>query len=288
MKRTAILLATAIILTACSAGSFPGNPTDNTGNKNQQAYLVNEKGKTVRERIKAPAGFERVDAPEGSFGEYLRSFPLKPHGTKVKYYNGVVKFPDVHEAVLDMDVGNRDLQQCADAVIRLRAEYLYGTGQFDKIHFNFTNGFNADYVKWSQGNRIAVRGNEVHWVKETGPSRDYKSFRKYLDMVFTYAGTDSLSREMKKVQLENMKIGDVFIQGGNPGHCAIVLDMAENRATGKKIFILAQSYMPAQDIHILKNPANRQGTPWYPADFKGNLITPQWKFTKGQLARFAQ
>ena len=62
----------------------------------------------------------------------------------------------MHLAVIDMDIGERDLQQCADAVIRLRAEYLYGTGQYDKIHFNFTSGFNAQYIKWMQGSRISV------------------------------------------------------------------------------------------------------------------------------------
>ena len=29
--------------------------------------------------------------------------------------------------------------------------------------------------------------------------------------------------------------------------------MAENRETGVKVFLIAQSYMPAQDIHILRN-----------------------------------
>lgn len=56
---------------------------------------------------------------EGSFAEYLRNLPLKPHGTKVKYYNGEEKPNDVYVAVIDIDVGTRDLQQCADAVIRL-------------------------------------------------------------------------------------------------------------------------------------------------------------------------
>ena len=46
----------------------------------------------------------------------------------------------------------------------------------------------------------------------------------------------------------SMQIGDVLIQGGSPGHAVIVVDMAENPATGEKLYLLAQSYMPAQDI----------------------------------------
>ncbi len=185
-----------------------------------------------------------------------------------------------------MDVGERDLQQCADAVIRLRAEYLYGIGQYDKIHFNFTNGFRADYSTWMEGKRIQVQGNDVTWVNQTGYADDYASFRKYLDMVFAYAGTLSLSKELKKVPLEEIKIGDVFIEGGSPGHCVIVVDMAENKDTGEKLFLLAQSYMPAQDIHILKNPKKGNGNPWYSTDFGETLITPEWKFDREDLKRF--
>lgn len=247
---------------------------------------INPSGMRVRERISPPPGFERIEIEEGSFAAFLRTLPLKPHGSKVRYYDGGTKGRDVHEAVLDVDVGDRDLQQCADAVIRLRAEYLYGQGLYSRIHFNFTNGFKADYPTWMQGNRIVVEGNEAYWVKRTGYSEDYASFREYLDMVFAYAGTLSLSQEMEKVPLADMEIGDVFLKGELPGHCAIVLDMAENRATGEKLFILAQSYMPAQDIHILKNPQSESLSPWYPISFGDELITPEWTFYQDQLVRF--
>jgi len=255
-------------------------------NAKQAVSLINESGKTVEERFNTPEGFERVEVEEGSFGKYLRTLPLKPSGSKVHYYNGGVKPRDVHEAVLDIDVGDRDLQQCADAVIRLRAEYLYGKGLYDKIHFNFTNGFLADYATWMQGYRIVVEGNKAYWVKRTGYSNDYSSFRKYLDMVFAYAGTLSLSQELKKVPLEDMQIGDVFMKGELPGHCVIVLDMAENKDTGEKLFMIAQSYMPAQALHILKNMQNKELSPWYPLDFGETLNTPEWQFNRYQLMRF--
>ena len=51
-----------------------------------------------------------------------------------------------------------------------------------------------------------------------------------------------------------MQIGDVLIQGGSPGHAVIVVDMAENPATGEKLYLLAQSYMPAQDIQSAGEP----------------------------------
>jgi len=244
---------------------------------------------TIETVISPPEGYKRIEVPGGSFSQYLRNLPLLPAGSKVLYYNGEEKRnQSAAYAVINMDVGKRDLQQCADAVIRLRAEYLYANKKYDQIHFNFTNGFKADYKKWIQGYRISVKGNDVSWYQSKGIDYSYPTFRTYLDIVFTYAGTLSLSRELKKVPYSTLSIGDVFIQGGSPGHAVIVTDVAINPATGKKVFLLAQSYMPAQSIHILTNPANKALSPWYELEQteEGKLYTPEWTFNKIDLKRF--
>ena len=94
-----------------------------------------------------------------------------------------------------------------------------------------------------------------------------------------YAGSYSLSRELKLVKnIKEIRIGDVFIEGGFPGHSIIVVDIAINKKNQKKLFLLAQSYMPAQEIHILINPSNAQLSPWYEIDFGDILDTPEWEF----------
>jgi hypothetical protein len=214
---------------------------------------------------------------------------LKPQGSKVLYYNGGVKdYPGVYEAVVDLPIGSKDLHQCADAVMRLRAEYLYKQKKFDAIHFNFTNGFRVDYPKWREGYRIRVSGNKVSWIKQTGISDSYQDFWKYMETIFMYAGTLSLSKEMKAVEVKDMQIGDVFIKGGSPGHAVIVVDMAENPETGEKLFILAQSYMPAQELQILCNPVDRKNSPWYSLDFGSTLYSPEWTFSDKDLKRFIE
>jgi hypothetical protein len=85
-----------------------------------------------------------------------------------------------------------------------------------------------------------------------------------------------------------MKIGDVFIKGGSPGHAIIVMDMAENKSTGEKIFILAQSYMPAQETQILCNPKSKELSPWYSLNYTGDLYTPEWTFSENMLKRFVE
>ena len=112
-------------------------------------------------------------------------------------------------------------------------------------------------------------------------------FREYLDVVFMYAGSSSLSKELHAVpNIHEMRSGDVFIQGGFPGHAVMAVDTATSDATGKKRFLLAQSYMPAQDIHILRNPNSSRLSPWYDMDFGDKLRTPEWTFRKGDLRRF--
>jgi len=193
----------------------------------------------------------------------------------------------VAAAVLNVDVGTKDLQQCADAVMRLRAEYLFKNKQYEKLHFNFTNGFKADYTKWKSGYRINVKGNSVAWIKTTKESQSYESFREYMNTVFNYAGTASLSKELIPIKLSDMQIGDVLIHGGSPGHAVIVVDIAVNPKNNKKVFMIAQSYMPAQDIHILINKNKPAISPWYELDETAIFIsTPEWPFENNELKRF--
>lgn len=247
--------------------------------------IINATGKTIEERFTPPEGFKRKTSKSGTFEYYLKSLPLKPHGEKVHEFDGDLKSPgDVYEAVLNIDVGTKDLQQCADAVMRLRAEYLFSTKQFDQIHFNFTNGNTAYYTKYAEGYRFSPKTNA--WVKTAKEDKSYKVFREYMDLVFNYAGSLSLSRELKSVEVNDIQPGDVFIKGGSPGHAVIVVDVAENSKTNEKLFMLAQSYMPAQDIHILKNISEGKNSPWYSVNFGPYLKTPEWTFTRAQLMRF--
>lgn len=240
----------------------------------------------LHQRFQAPKGFERKPMDVGSFGFFLRKLPLKPQGSKVLYYNGAEKENQgVYDAVVDLPIGRKDLHQCADAIIRLRAEYLWQNGQFDQINFRFTNGFPAEYERWRKGGRIKLDGNRAYWTETAAASNSYATFWSYLELVFSYAGTLSLSKELKPKVPADLQAGDVFIRGGSPGHAVIVVDLAESK-DGRKVFLLAQSYMPAQEIQILRNPSDPSLSPWYSADFGEKLYTPEWTFRKDELKGF--
>lgn len=239
-------------------------------------------------RISPPDGFQRQQTAEASFAHWLRRLPLKKGQPRVHLFDGRVKGnQSAHVAVIDIDVGPRDLQQCADAAIRLRAEYLYANGMANRIAFNFTSGDRASFRQWSRGFRPAVQGNTVRWARSAPAESSYRTFRNYLRTVFAYAGTLSLIGELPRVfDVGRMQIGDIFIQGGSPGHAVIVVDMATDRKMGRRVFLLAQSFMPAQDVHILKNPGHPAMSPWYDVDFGSRLRTPEWTFTPNDLRRF--
>jgi len=221
--------------------------------------------------IPVPKGYKRINVHENSYAEFLRNMELKTEDNKVYLYNGQLKYnQNAQFAVIKIDVGKRDLQQCADAVMRLRAEYLFSQKQYSQIHFNFISDGKARYFK------DYAKGNYSH-----------KKFRSYMNYIFSYANTASLKKELHKVNsINEIQIGDVFIQQGRPyGHAITVMDIAKNEQ-GEKVFMLSQSYMPAQDIHILKNPNNEDVSPWYEINETGELHTPEWSFTYNDLRRF--
>ena len=236
-------------------------------------------------RIAPPQGFIRKEA--NGFGNYLRNLPLKPIGTKVKLYDGSLKgWQGGAYAVVDMEIGTSDLQQCADAVMRLRAEYLWHEKKYEEIHFNFTNGMRVDYSKWAQGYRIKVNGNNTSWYKATGEDYSYQTFRKYMNQIFMYAGTASLSKELKSISLSDLQVGDVFIIGGHPGHAMIVVDMAEDYM-GNKAILVAPSYMAAQDIHVVTNLKDKAKSPWYIINRTTKEFNfPEYHFNSSQIMRF--
>jgi Domain of unknown function (4846) len=243
---------------------------------------------TVQARFMPPAGYQRVPVAAGSFGQWLRYLPLLPAGTPVKLHNGQLKDrQDVHAAVLNIDVGQRDLQQCADAIIRLRAEYQFSQ-QPDQVHFHLTSGDDIWFRDWYSGTGFRVVGDAVQPTPRPAEAPTHAALRRYLDQIFTYAGTLSLSKELRPVPLAQVQSGDVLIRGGSPGHAVLVLDMAVQPTTGRRVALLAQSYMPAQQMHVLKNGWDNTGLgAWFLLNPAASQVsTPEWTFRREELGRF--
>jgi hypothetical protein len=222
-----------------------------------------------------PPGYTRVAVEPGSFGAWLRGLPLRPAGTPARDFRGglVLAADDPRlAAVAELDVGTANLQQCADSIIRLHAEWLWVQGQKDRIAYRFTSGDLASWPRYAAGERAKISGSKVKWVHSATADSSRASFRAYLDLVFTYAGTLSLQAEKQRPSREGVRPGDFFVLGGSPGHAVLVLDVAEN-AAGERVALLGQGFIPAQDFQIL-SPG--QGGPWF--SLQGDEVaTPFWK-----------
>lgn len=280
--RTSTILLAATIAAALVAGPAGAEP------RYAWRGAAAPPAETLAQRIAPPPGFERAAVAPESFAAWLRGLPLKPAGSPVLLFSGAPKpRQDVHAAVIDIDVGNRDLQQCADAAMRLRAEWLFAGNRAADIAFNDTGSAKPiAFSRWAAGERPKMSGRTLSWSRSTKPDASYASFRRYMDTVFTWAGTYSLERELAPAPVAEIAAGDLFIKGGFPGHAVLVADIAESKATGEKRFLLVQSFMPAQDMHVLKNPQSADGSPWYPLAFGEQLVTPEWIFPRESLRRW--
>ena len=257
--RAFCLLLVHLLLISFSCRENPGTTSPDIGPLPVSPTLPSK----VAE-ISLPSGYKRSPVSTGSFGEWLRQLPLKKDKT-VYLYNGQPKpNQSAQFAVVDISTGKKDLQQCADALMRLRAEYLFATKQFDII--SFTDYAGKNYV-WKGG-------------------KDTAAFKGYLEQVFGWCGSASLEKQLTAVMdFNHISIGDVLIQGGFPGHAVMVIDLAENE-NGEKIYCLLQSYQPAQDMHILVNPVENSISPWYRAGTDRKIYTPEWHFEKQHLRRW--
>ena len=241
----------------------------------------------LAQRVAVPPGCQRVPVAAGSWGEWLRGLPLKPAGTPARLFNGKLKGNQaVVAAVVNIDPGTTDLQQCADAVLRLRAEYLFSINP-NKIHFHLTTGYDARFSDYLAGTTFRVRGEQVSPASKPAEAATHAALGRYLLPVFGYAGTRSLSREVQPVPLAQAQPGDVLVHGGSPGHAVLVADVATNQRTGQRYLLLLQSYMPAQNIHLLRNVDQPALGAWLavPGPQAEQFNTPEWTFATNELGR---
>tara|TARA_R110000796_G_C14412384_1_gene418911 strand:- start:113 stop:811 length:699 start_codon:yes stop_codon:yes gene_type:complete len=211
---------------------------------------------TISNTFNIPDGYKRLQ--NTGYANWIISQPIKTK-EKVFYYDGNIKtgLNTIYIAKFDYDIGKRDLHHCADAAIYNNAKYLYDSKQFNKIAYHFTDG---TLYKYNQ-----------------------TSFIKYITKIWIYAGSWSIKKyDTKPVDIKNIQAGDIFIVGGFPGHVVSVVDVVISDK-GHKKYMLSQSYMPAQEQHILLNP---KGGLWYDINLAEDVKTPQYTFKINELRRF--
>jgi len=242
---------------------------------------------TLEARFPAPPGFERVSVKADTFEEWLRGLPVRTDRRRVLAYNGrPLRRPSA--AVIFLDVGKRDLQQCADSAIRLHAEYLWHRGLAAKAAYHFTSGDRSDWADWQRGERFKIAGSKVKRVRGARRQNDHRTYRGWLTHLFRYAGTRSLARDSDAVGSRPFRAGDFFVQPGGPGHAVMILDVAED-ANGRQAALIGQGFMPAEDFHVVgADGAHTLGQVWFVLPpGAGRVNTPSWRpFRRNEARRF--
>lgn len=240
----------------------------------------------IRE-IPLPPGYSYVVGGDHFYANWLLDLKIKKDKT-VFLYNGQRKQnQNAQYAVLDVNIGNKNLLQCADAAIKLKSDFLYNQKKYCEINYITTSGDSISFLAWRNGKRWKEKAGRLVTAKiiSTGnkPETDYKAF---MEFVFSYCGTYSLSRQLVSVKtIDSVLPGDIFIQGGFPGHAITVMAVIENKQ-GERMVLLSQGFMPSQDIHLLKNNNDKLLDPWYKIEKNKPLKTPEWVFEANDLKRW--
>ncbi|HEU4409404.1 MAG TPA: DUF4846 domain-containing protein [Polyangiaceae bacterium] len=235
----------------------------------------------LSERFAPPPGFARVPLGAGSFGAWLRALPLAAEGSEVRSFRGGLVREAGHPnvaAVVALDVGGEDVQQCADSIMRLHAEWRWSRGD-RAVSYRAASGVAMPYERWARGERPRPEGLSLRWAPRALPGGGYPSFRAYLTEVFRYANTGSLAAQGAKVAPGELRPGDFFVLPGAPGHAVLVVDVATD-AAGRRAALLAQGFMPAQSFHVLRPDAEAAlsaGSAWFLLDPEApGVKTPFW------------
>ena len=253
-------------------------------NRFYEVQSLSPEGKTLETRILTPDGFERVPVENGSFGEYLRNYPLLPDDIKLPVYDGTTFNSTDVAAVFDISLEADGYQQCADSIIRLYSDYFYETNQFERINYMFSNGDECSYERWRKGKRMLTFLSFSCEIPAALPDKSEQQYRNYLKEVMRYAGTLSLQKESEVISPDELRIGDIIC---NDTHVVMIADAAVNEK-GEKCYLIGQSFIPSVCFHILTKTEGRDISPWFTEEqFKNDTFTVgSFTFEKNDIRRW--
>ncbi|MFV8750819.1 DUF4846 domain-containing protein [Nannocystaceae bacterium ST9] len=236
-------------------------------------------------RFPTPSGYARVEVDARSFAGWLRGLPVRIDRRAVHDHRGRATGWDA-AGVITLDVGDKNLQQCADSLLRLHGEWLWSQGRPRELAYHFTSGDLSRFEDWVAGRRWKVEGAKVKQVEVEPVARDRAALRAWFEQLFMYAGTRSLELDTEPVPLDRpIEAGDLLLRPGSPGHVVMVLDVAEG-AERERIAVIGQGSMPAQELHVIPGPL---AGAWFrfPAGEDVEVDVPGWgALPRSSLRRF--
>src|SRR6187402_2864812 len=200
-------LLTALFFTISSCQNQDNNIETSQSEKITGINTENIRG------ISLPQGFAYVEDGDSAYSNWLLDLKLKKSKT-VYLYNGKLKSnQDAQYVVLNIDIGKKDLVQCADAAMKLRADHLFEKHLYDQIKFLATSGDEISFESWLKGVRWKEQGAKlVSYIIHKEGSNIQQEYDSFMELVFSYCGTYSLSKQLKVVNdSRSIQPGDIFV-----------------------------------------------------------------------------
>ena len=97
-----------------------------------------------------------------------------------------------------------------------------------------------------------------------------------------YSGTSSLYNELKSVDAKDLKVGDMRIKGGSPGHIVMIADEVINEK-GEKLVLLFQGNTPLQRVHLVKNLEDSAISTWYQLEHGAVIPVSNYTFRRAKF-----
>ncbi|MBP3392116.1 MAG: hypothetical protein J6L76_04935 [Clostridia bacterium] len=305
-KKIILIVSIAVVAVACVVlgivfgGWFKSNPKAPKATQSaapatptpipEPQKPVVETGLTVLERFGVPEGFKRVSVTSGSFGDFLRKYPLKAFGSVPLLQDGTENGEAPTVGVLDQALISKN-QQSPDAIMWLYAEYLFEKEAYDEISFDLyiTPVFHFDYSTWLTGQRLSLVKDEVTnkdkfvWTtpedaKPEEPSM--ASLRAYMIYVMMYANASSLKVQLSSAATDSLAAGDILVNG----HALVIMDVCVHEETGEKRFICAEGNTPATEMYLLQDPETE--SVWLSLEEDGTFVKGDKVFPADSVRRF--
>jgi hypothetical protein len=218
----------------------------------------------MRRFARSLPGYGGFPDDPNSWSEWLRLLPLAASGTPVRNYRGEIVVPGDDEqlaAVVAIDIGSRDLQQSADVLLRLHAEWRWYRGELRMLYLSDSK-LELPLQKWGAGERLVAAGGQPKWVAQAAakPKLDGVDFREYLEAVLAWSDGQALVAESVPLAPEGLEPGAFFLRQGHPADVLVVLDVATSPA-GERAMLLAHARNPSENIHVIRPTRD---TVWFP------------------------
>ncbi|MEZ4464055.1 MAG: DUF4846 domain-containing protein [bacterium] len=164
-----------------------------------------------------------------------------------------------------------------------------GPAAWPRAAYHFTSGDRSSFADWVAGERFAVQGARVKRSRGKARGRDHATYREWL---MHPSGTRAPAPALDSTAVAAdapLVAGDFFVQPGGPGHAVVLLDVAEH-PDGRRVALIGQGFMPAEDLHVLiaAGPEDVGGA-WFRLPHPGlpSLQTPSWSpFQRDEARRF--